>query len=167
MTEWRDVRDATRFGPACQQPSAPPGSIYAEIYPAMSEDCPSLNIWAPAGSKNAPVLGTIDRITAVWPKIPDTGVERDLSNAMVDYWASFARSGVPTAHNPPAWPSHNDGADYTIFAGKPRVAADLMPKQYELHEEVVRRRRAAGDIPWNWNVGVTSPILPPAQGTRR
>lgn len=113
------------------------------------------------------MFGTIDRVTALWPKIPDTSVERDLSAAMVDYWASFARSGVPSARNQPAWPPHDKDAAYMIFAGKPRVAADLMPGQYELHEQVVCRRRAAGNIPWNWNFGVTAPVLPPAQETCR
>ena len=56
---WRAVRDATAFGPACQQPSAPPSSIYAEVYPAMSEDCLSLNVWAPATARNAPVFVSI------------------------------------------------------------------------------------------------------------
>lgn len=113
------------------------------------------------------MFGTIDRTTALWPKIPDTQAERDLSAAMVDYWASFARSGVPSARNQPDWPSHNKQAAYMTFAGEPRVAADLMPGQYLLHEEVVCRRRAAGTVPWNWNIGVTAPILPPAQETCR
>ncbi|MET0536164.1 MAG: carboxylesterase family protein [Steroidobacter sp.] len=109
------------------------------------------------------MFGTIHRTTELWPKIPETKGEQDLSDAMVDYWASFTRSGVPTARNQPAWPAHNKDAAYMIFAGKPRVATALMPRQYELHEEVVCRRRAAGNVPWNWNVGVTAPALPPAQ----
>jgi para-nitrobenzyl esterase len=113
------------------------------------------------------MFGTIHRTTALWPTIPDTAVERDLSAAMVDYWTSFARSGVPTARNQPAWPSHNKDAAYMIFSGKPQVATDLMPGQYELHDQVVCRRRAVGNIPWNWNVGVTAPLLPPAQETCR
>jgi para-nitrobenzyl esterase len=32
---------------------------------------------------------------------------------------------------------------------------------YALHEAVVCRRRAVGDIAWNWNVGILSPPLPP------
>ena len=113
------------------------------------------------------MFGTIDRTTALWPKIPDTQAERDLSAAMVDYWASFARSGVPSARNQPDWPSHNKHAAYMIFAGEPRVAADLMPGQYLLHEEVVCRRRAAGTVAWNWNIGVSAPLLPPARETCR
>lgn len=53
---WKGVRDATDFGPACPQPPSRPGSIYADQHAAMSEDCLSLNIWAPAGARKAPVL---------------------------------------------------------------------------------------------------------------
>jgi len=54
---WDGVRDATRFGPACHQPPSRPGSIYAAAEtPAMSEDCLSLNVWAPADAKDAPVF---------------------------------------------------------------------------------------------------------------
>jgi para-nitrobenzyl esterase len=34
-----------------------------------------------------------------------------------------------------------------------------MPGMYELHEEAVRRRRATGKDPWNWNTGLVSPPL--------
>jgi para-nitrobenzyl esterase len=132
-------------------------------YPAADE----AGIHAFHASEVPYMFGTIDRVTALWPRIPDTSVERDLAEAMVDYWASFTKSGTPSAHNQPAWPAHNKGAAYMLFDGKPRVAANLMPGQYELHEQVVCRRRAAGTIPWNWNVGVTAPALPPAQETCR
>ncbi len=56
MPPGRGVRDATRFGPACFQPKSRPGSIYADDPPAMSEDCLSLNVWAPAAADHAPVL---------------------------------------------------------------------------------------------------------------
>ena len=42
----------------------------------------------------------------------------------------------------------------------PRPGTHLMPGMYELNEQVVCRRRAAGGIPWNWNVGILSPPLP-------
>src|SRR3546814_11120110 len=53
---WAGARDATRFGPACMQPGPRGPSIYAWDLPAMSEDCLSLNIWAPKDAKNAPVF---------------------------------------------------------------------------------------------------------------
>ncbi|RYY27124.1 MAG: carboxylesterase family protein [Sphingomonadales bacterium] len=113
------------------------------------------------------MFGTIRRMTPLWPKIPDTPTERNLSAAMVGYWASFTKSGVPSAKGQPAWPAHNKRAAYMLFTDKPRVAIDLKPGEYRIHEQIVCRRRAAGNIPWNWNVGVISPALPPAQESCR
>ncbi len=56
MPAWQGVRDATRFGPACYQPASDAASIYAWTPMPMSEDCLSLNIWAPANARRAPVL---------------------------------------------------------------------------------------------------------------
>ena len=53
---WRGVRQATAFGPSCWQPRARGESIYASELGEMSEDCLSLNIWAPANARNAPVF---------------------------------------------------------------------------------------------------------------
>ena len=40
----------------CVQPRPQPGSIYSWDLRPMSEDCLSLNIWAPTGARNAPVF---------------------------------------------------------------------------------------------------------------
>jgi para-nitrobenzyl esterase len=57
MTRWTQVRDASRFGPACHQPTARGTSIYAgDSAPTMSEDCLSLNIWVPEHAASAPVF---------------------------------------------------------------------------------------------------------------
>lgn len=56
-TRWEGERDATGFGPACHQPPSRPGSIYAPAEAlATSEDCLSLNVWAPANADHAPVF---------------------------------------------------------------------------------------------------------------
>ena len=55
-TKWKDVRDATAYGPACVQPKAKSGSIYAWDLGAISEDCLTLNIWTPAAARKAPVF---------------------------------------------------------------------------------------------------------------
>jgi para-nitrobenzyl esterase len=53
---WKETRDATNYGPACIQPKSRSDSIYLLELPATSEDCLSLNIWAPANARKAPVL---------------------------------------------------------------------------------------------------------------
>jgi len=58
LPRWNGTRDAKDFGPACVQVQAPkPVSVYSPSAPLpTSEDCLTLNIWAPANAKNAPVF---------------------------------------------------------------------------------------------------------------
>jgi para-nitrobenzyl esterase len=56
MPVWHGVRDATKSAPACMQPKARSGSIYAWDLGAISEDCLFLNVWAKHGASNAPVM---------------------------------------------------------------------------------------------------------------
>ena len=56
VPRWQGTRGATSVGPACVQPKSRPDSLYLLDLPAMSEDCLSLNIWAPAGGSKLPVL---------------------------------------------------------------------------------------------------------------
>jgi para-nitrobenzyl esterase len=108
------------------------------------------------------VFGTAEATPPLWPKIPATPREAALSEAMLDYWASFARTGRPTAAHGPAWPAFGRSGAYMHFADGPEVSAGLMPGMYELNEQVVCRRRADGTQPWHWNVGLAAPKLPPA-----
>ena len=107
------------------------------------------------------MFGTLDRTPPHWPEIPATAAERGLSDAMMDYWASFAASGVPASAGRPQWPAHAESAFWMRFDEAPKPGTDRFPGACVLHDEVVRRRRAAGGIPWNWNVGIASPPLPP------
>lgn len=109
------------------------------------------------------VFGTFDGTPALWPKIPDTDEEKNLSDAMVGYWTSFARTGRPTAKDEPAWPAYGSTGAYMDITDAPLPSTRLLPGMYQLNEEVVCRRRAVGDIPWNWNVGLYSPKNPPPQ----
>jgi len=108
------------------------------------------------------VFGTFDGTPPTWPKVPETPAERGLSGAMLDYWASFAQSGTPRATQAPDWPAYGSEAHYMAFTDTPQPSRRLMPGMYELHEAVVCRRRAQGDLPWHWNVGIISPPLPEA-----
>lgn len=112
------------------------------------------------------VFGTASRTPPYWPKIPDDVANRRLSDAMLSYWASFARTGTPVADGQPAWEAYGKAAHYLRFAGKPQPGTRLMPGMFALHEAAVCRRRAAGDQPWNWNTGVASPVLNKATGCR-
>ena len=114
------------------------------------------------GSEIPYVFGTFDGTPPLWPKIPRTAEEYALSDAMIDYWTSFAKTGRPTARNAAAWPKYADNRGYLHIAEKPRAGSRMMPGMYELTEEVICRRRATGTIGWNWNVGLVSPKLPPA-----
>ncbi len=106
------------------------------------------------------VFGTPDRTPKLWPKVPSTPPETKLSDAMIGYWSSFARTGRPQAAGAPEWPAFGTAGNYMAFTDGPHPARNLMPGMYELNEEVMRRRRANGDVPWGWNVGVASPKLP-------
>ncbi len=106
------------------------------------------------------MFGTAHRTPPRWPRPPDTAEEKRLSDAMIDYWASFARSGVPRAQGQPEWPAYGAERHYMKFDGAPQPGKHLMPGMYELNEKVVCRRRAKGGIPWNWNYGIAAPPLP-------
>jgi para-nitrobenzyl esterase len=106
------------------------------------------------------VFGTFDGTPPLWPKIPATPAETRLSDAMIGYWISFARTGRPQATNEPDWLAYGSQGIYMAFADAPHLSDHLLPGMYELNEEVVRRRRASGDIPWGWNVGIVSPRIP-------
>lgn len=108
--------------------------------------------------RNAPKL-------ANWPRARGSA-EEALSNAMIGYWTSFARTGVPKAHGEPDWPTFAPHERYMHFTKRPVVAADLMPGMYELNEEVMQRRRRAGNQQWRDDVGVAAPVLPAAAASK-
>lgn len=126
-------------------------------YPAADEQ----GLHAFHASELPYVFGTAERTPKNWPKIPDTDEERRFAGALLDYWASFARAGVPGAAGQPAWPAYGEQRAYLELADAPRPKTALLPGMFELNERVVCRRRAKGGIPWHWNVGLASPPLPP------
>jgi len=142
-----------------QAKTGQPGFLYFfdHGYPAMEE----AELHAFHASEIPYVFGNIERTPPRWPKIPDNAVERRLSDAMMAYWASFARTGAPTAPDQPNWPAYGESRTYMAFEEGPVVRERLMPGMFETHEAVVCRRRVAGGVPWNWNFGVLSPPLPP------
>jgi len=113
------------------------------------------------------VFGTKDRTPTMWPKPPVSSAETSLAEAVQGYWATFVKTGAPAAAGQPTWRPYADGRAFMSFEDAPRAKTRLMPGMYELNEEVVRRRRARGDTPWNWNIGLAAPASPPESPERR
>jgi para-nitrobenzyl esterase len=103
------------------------------------------------------VFDTFDGTPPLWPKNAHTTDEDALARAMGDYWTSFARTGRPQARNAADWPAYAPEARYMHLAATPTPARDLMPGMFDLNETVMCRRRAAGTVPWGWNVGLWAP----------
>ncbi len=108
------------------------------------------------------MFGTLERTPPRWPVIPDTADERRLSDAMVGYWTRFVKDGLAVAEGAPDWPAYGTTRARMVFDTHPTPGSVDSPGMFELHEEAVARRRAAGDQPWNWNTGLASPTLRPA-----
>ena len=53
---WQGVRKATAFGAACVQPRPKTAGIYTNPPERMSEDCLTLNVWAPKNAGKLPVF---------------------------------------------------------------------------------------------------------------
>ena len=130
--------------------------LFDHGYPAMDQ----ADLHAFHASELPYVFGTADRTPPLWPKIPAVPQERALSDAMIDYWASFARDAKPRSANAPNWPAFGSVGAYMHFTTTPQPARQLMPGMYSLNEAVVCRRLVEGDLAWNWNVGLAAPKLP-------
>ncbi len=105
------------------------------------------------------VFGTLDKLPPFWPKPPAAAGEQKLSDAMIGYWTSFAKTGKPTAAGEPDWPAYGRDRAYMLFTDAPHPGVNVTPGAFALHEEVMCRNRAKGDLAWGWNAGVISPPL--------
>ncbi|MBB5281833.1 carboxylesterase family protein [Pacificimonas flava] len=102
------------------------------------------------------VLGNLSAgaLPARWP-VPDGPNNAQLSVAMMDYWASFARAGRPRSPGNPSWRPYAQGQAYLLFDGRPLAAQDPYPGMFELNEAFAARRRAAGQA-WGLAVGLSA-----------
>jgi para-nitrobenzyl esterase len=135
--------------------------FFAHRYPAQE----ALRLEAFHASELPYVFGRIgapDGWPELWPRPPDDARERALSEAIMSYFTSFARDGVPSAPGAAQWRAYRDERAFLELGGAPQSARHLLPGMFELHEEVIARRRAAGTQHWYINVGLASPPVPPA-----
>lgn len=150
-TSERLVRSQTRAG----QPSYL--YLFDHGYPAADE----ADLHAFHAAELPYMFGNLERTPPNWPKIPATAGERALADSLVDYWAAFASGRQPTSAGGPAWPAYGDEGRYLLIGERVEARQGLMPGMFALNEAVMCRRRAAGGIGWNWNVGLAAPKLPP------
>ena len=106
-------------------------------------------------------VGSNDKFPKNWPLPPPEMEEKALSEAMMNYFTSFARNGYPMAHEEPSWKPYGENLAYMHFRIKPEPSENLLPGMFALHEEVIARRRAAETQNWYINVGLASPVVPP------
>ena len=92
-----------------------------------------------------------DALPARWP-VPDGSHDRAISDAMLDYWVSFAATGRPQAQGMPAWLPYGSRENYLRFADRPIAARNYKSGMFELHEAFAKRRRASGDS-WGLLIG--------------
>ena len=86
------------------------------------------------------VFGMLDTIKNVtWA--PE---DRALSNAMLEYWSSFAKTGTPKASGQPAWPAFDKPGGPVMFLGdKVRVAPEPHRDRYEAFDAYVKTAATA------------------------
>ncbi|HVY88517.1 MAG TPA: carboxylesterase family protein [Hyphomonadaceae bacterium] len=128
-------------------------------YPAAE----AANLHAHHASELPYVFANPDRTPALWPKIPATPAETRMSDAMIGYWTSFARTGRPQAKGESDWPAYGKTGGYMLFSDIPHASEHVMPGMYELQEASVCRRKAA-NTGWTLNIATRSPPLAKAPG---
>lgn len=127
--------------------------IFDHCYPAAR----SRDLCAFHASELPFVFGRINDAKAYppnWPQ-PDDAASAALSSAMIDYWVSFAATGAPRSARGPSCPPSAEAEAYLRFGDEPVADRNPSPGMFELQEEVVQRRRAAGEQ-WFLNVGVNA-----------
>lgn len=88
-----------------------------------------------------------------WPKPPPGEDEARLSAAMMGYWLSFIRDGVPQAGGEVAWPRYRTGeAGYLEIGERPAVGRGLLAGPFAHADALVESRRRQGRA-WRLDIG--------------
>ena len=88
-----------------------------------------------------------------WPRPPLTSSESRLAEAMLDYWTSFVREGVPRAHDEPDWPRFSvRDHGYLDIDEQPTASRDLLPAALGFADELIAERLREGRG-WRLDIG--------------
>lgn len=105
------------------------------------------------------IFGQVGKSAALgpnWPRPPLTKQESQLSDALLSYWVSFVRDGVPTASNLPDWPRFTlQDRGYLDIDERPSAARDLHPGEFAFAEKLIATRRQQGRG-WRLDIGFSA-----------
>jgi para-nitrobenzyl esterase len=88
-----------------------------------------------------------------WPQPPPSKEESDLAEAMMSYWTSFVRAGIPKAAGESDWPRYTRQVHaYLDIDQRPLAARDLTPAAFAFASALVSERIRQGQ-PWRLNIG--------------
>jgi para-nitrobenzyl esterase len=91
-----------------------------------------------------------------WPRPPLTEEETQLSDAMMSYWTSFVRDGVPIASGQSNWPRYTARKRaYLDIDDRPSARLDLQHDAFELADRLVAERRKQGRG-WRLDIGYSA-----------
>ena len=94
-----------------------------------------------------------------WPRPPLSSTESQLSDAMLSYWTSFVRDGVPKAPGNPPWPRFTaQQRGYLDIDDRPSAEHDLRPAAFAFADELVTSRRQQGR---GWRLDIGFSAFPP------
>ncbi|MEM6703454.1 MAG: carboxylesterase family protein [Acidobacteriota bacterium] len=90
----------------------------------------------------AEIAYAFDNLDATGYEVDD--VDRQLAKTMSSYWASFARTGVPTADGAPEWPAYDaETGAYLDLGSEITSGSNLRGAQCDFHDESDAMLRAS------------------------
>jgi para-nitrobenzyl esterase len=98
-------------------------------------------------------IGADAPLGANWPRPPRTEAESRLSDAMMSYWVSFVRTGVPKAPGEAAWPRFNPSQrGYLDIEDRPIAREALQVAAFAWASDLVASRLRQGRR-WQLDIG--------------
>lgn len=161
------VRDGF-YGWAAQKIAKTTSKINSNIYLYYFDHAPEwskkIGMGAFHGSELAYTFNNVKhgyKYSPSWPDYTANKADLEMADIMSDYWVSFAKNGDPNQKGRPAWKPYGDeNRGYMLFHdGKAIPESNLLLGTFELHEKIVRQRRARGTESW-WldSLGLLAPV---------
>ncbi len=152
------AQNAVRRGAAIRQPA------YLYFFHHSTPTQRARNLAAFHASEIPYIFGQVGPGAAIgpnWPLPPNDATETKLSDAMLHYWVSFVKTGVPTAPGEVAWPRYTlANPAYLDIGDTPLAKRDLTAAAFAWDDALVNHRIATGQS-WRYDTGYLA--FPPAK----